>query len=349
MLHESLIWHRESRLIVVVVAAVVDHNFALLGHVRAGGPDRTLRRRHVRGRLRNEAERAHGGPRTQQRRQRVGPMGEVALQGRMGVEWMVVTGQRRHFQLLQLGLLKPLRFGAPVLEPDLHLGLREPQAARELRPLRYAEVLLIPELLLECQELLRGEGRPGLPVGLVLPQIALQLGRFPVGIDCVQIGDSEGRRSLEHGPRSGEGVDEALVGPVGVCRLVDRRRERRERRRSDGALAQHGLFGEVPFALLVRQKVAVFGRTVVGLVVRIEVLDVDDRVLLVGVVLVVGGVLLGAGTGRRRRRVGPSVGEQRRNTETDMSILAGQLLRYIVRLVAAYVLHCFTVLSVQTV
>jgi hypothetical protein len=183
MLHESLIWHRESRLIVVVVAAVVDHNFALLGHVRAGGPDRTLRRRHVRGRLRNEAERAHGGPRTQQRRQRVGPMGEVALQGRMGVEWMVVAGQRRHFQLLQLGLLKPLRFGAPVLEPDLHLGLREPQAARELRPLRYAEVLLIPELLLECQELLRGEGRPGLPVGLVLPQIALQLGRFPVGID----------------------------------------------------------------------------------------------------------------------------------------------------------------------
>jgi hypothetical protein len=121
MLHESLIWHRESRLIVVVVAAVVDHNFALLGHVRAGGPDRTLRRRHVRGRLRNEAERAHGGPRTQQRRQRVGPMGEVALQGRMGVEWMVVAGQRRHFQLLQLGLLKPLRFGAPVLEPDLHL------------------------------------------------------------------------------------------------------------------------------------------------------------------------------------------------------------------------------------
>lgn len=51
---------------------------------------------------------------------------------------------------------------------------------RELGPLRDAEVLPFRELLLEREQLLRGERRPRLPVRLVFPQVALDLGRLAV-------------------------------------------------------------------------------------------------------------------------------------------------------------------------
>ena len=75
-------------------------------------------------------------------------------------------------QPLKLRLLQPLRLGPPVLEPDLDLCLGELERGRELCPLGDAQVLLGPELLLQGGELLRGEGRARLPVGLVLPQRA---------------------------------------------------------------------------------------------------------------------------------------------------------------------------------
>lgn len=50
----------------------------------------------------------------------------------------------------------------------------------ELGPLGDTEVLPFGELLLEREQLLRGERRPRLPVRLVFPQVALDLGRFSV-------------------------------------------------------------------------------------------------------------------------------------------------------------------------
>ena len=73
-------------------------------------------------------------------------------------------------QPLQLGLLQPLGLGASVLKPDFDLSLCELELGRELCSLRYRQVLLLPELLLQGVELLGGEGCPGLPVGFMLPQ-----------------------------------------------------------------------------------------------------------------------------------------------------------------------------------
>ncbi len=79
-----------------------------------------------------------------------------------------------HPDLLDLGLLQPLGLGPPVLKPNLHLRLCQAQAVGELCPLCNAEVLLLPKLLLQRHELLRGEGRPRLAVRLVLAQGAPQ-------------------------------------------------------------------------------------------------------------------------------------------------------------------------------
>lgn len=79
-------------------------------------------------------------------------------------------GVRSHLEFFQLGLLEPLGFGPPVLEPDLDLGLCQGQGGGEFGPLGDGEVLLLPELPLQGQELRRGERRARLSVGFVLPQ-----------------------------------------------------------------------------------------------------------------------------------------------------------------------------------
>jgi len=89
--------------------------------------------------------------------------------------------QSRHLDLLDLCLLEALGLCPSVLEPDLHLRLRQPERRGELSPLGDAQVLLLPELLLQREQLLCGEGSAGLPVGFVLPQVAFDPWRF-VGI-----------------------------------------------------------------------------------------------------------------------------------------------------------------------
>lgn len=89
----------------------------------------------------------------------------------------------RHPQLLDFRFLQTLRLGASILKPDLHLCLREVQRRRELGPLGDTQVLPLSELLLESQQLLGREGRSGLSVRLVLPQVALNLGRLAVLIE----------------------------------------------------------------------------------------------------------------------------------------------------------------------
>jgi len=75
-----------------------------------------------------------------------------------------------HFELLHLGLLEPLGFGAAVLEPDLDLGLGQRQRGGELGPLGDGQVPLVLELPLQRQQLRTAEGRAGLAVGFVRPQ-----------------------------------------------------------------------------------------------------------------------------------------------------------------------------------
>ena len=82
--------------------------------------------------------------------------------------------------------LDSLPLGSPVLEPDLHLHLGQPEVVSYLGPLRQTQILLAVELLtrsrgqtsdliltltltdlLQLQELFAGEGRPP-PPGLAL-------------------------------------------------------------------------------------------------------------------------------------------------------------------------------------
>lgn len=56
-------------------------------------------------------------------------------------------------------MLLPL--GSPVLEPDLHLGLGEAEAQRQVEPFADAEVPGGLEFVLQGDELLVGEGGPG--------------------------------------------------------------------------------------------------------------------------------------------------------------------------------------------
>lgn len=83
-----------------------------------------------------------------------------------------------HFDLFQLGLLQSFRLRPSVLEPDFDLGFGEPERRTELGPFRYAEVLLLAELLLERQQLLGGEGGAGFAVRFMLPQVALDAWGF---------------------------------------------------------------------------------------------------------------------------------------------------------------------------
>lgn len=78
----------------------------------------------------------------------------------------------RCFEFLHLGLLKPLGFSSPVLEPDFYLGLGQRQRGGELGPLGDGQVLLLMKLSLQGQELRGGEGSARLAVAFVLPQWA---------------------------------------------------------------------------------------------------------------------------------------------------------------------------------
>jgi len=62
----------------------------------------------------------------------------------------------------------------------LYLRFGQVQRIGKLGPFGDAQVLFFPELFLQVQQLLRGERRPGLPVWLVLSQVALEFGRFAV-------------------------------------------------------------------------------------------------------------------------------------------------------------------------
>lgn len=75
-----------------------------------------------------------------------------------------------HFKFLEFGLLEPLGFSSSVLKPDLHLSLRQVEWAGELGPFGDGQVLFLPELPLQRQQLRRAERGPGLSVGLVFPQ-----------------------------------------------------------------------------------------------------------------------------------------------------------------------------------
>ena len=79
-------------------------------------------------------------------------------------------GRGRESNPFDFRLLDPFGLGAPVLEPDLDLGLGELELVGELCSLRDGEVLLLTELLLQGVQLLGGEGGARLPVGFVLPQ-----------------------------------------------------------------------------------------------------------------------------------------------------------------------------------
>lgn len=102
--------------------------------------------------------------------------------------------QGGHFDLLDFRLLQPLGLGATILKPNFHLCLGETQRWRELCPLRDAQVLLLPELLLQRQQLLCGEGSARLAVRFVFAQIALDAWRL-VGI-CNREREKEMERVL---------------------------------------------------------------------------------------------------------------------------------------------------------
>ena len=86
----------------------------------------------------------------------------------------VEGGRRGEGRGVHLRLCDPLRLRPPVLEPDLHLGLRQLELGGELGPLGDAEVGLLLVLLLQPVQLLVGERGPWLPVRSVLPQGALE-------------------------------------------------------------------------------------------------------------------------------------------------------------------------------
>ena len=77
---------------------------------------------------------------------------------------------RKESQPFSLSFFEAFIFGASILEPNLDLSLGETQRGGELSPFRDAEILLLAELFLEGEKLLRCEGGSRLSVGLVLPE-----------------------------------------------------------------------------------------------------------------------------------------------------------------------------------
>ena len=79
-------------------------------------------------------------------------------------------GPPHHLAAELLSLRDPLLLGAPVLEPDLDLGVGQLQLGRELRALGDGEVGLGLVLPLEAVQLLGSEGGPRLAVSAVLAE-----------------------------------------------------------------------------------------------------------------------------------------------------------------------------------
>ena len=92
-------------------------------------------------------------------------------------------GPPHHLAAELLSLRDPLLLGAPVLEPDLDLGVGQLQLGRELRALGDGEVGLGLVLPLEAVQLLGGEGGPRLAVSAVLAED----GSGPGGQGLVQV------------------------------------------------------------------------------------------------------------------------------------------------------------------
>lgn len=67
-----------------------------------------------------------------------------------------------------------------TLYDDIYLGLGQVKRIGKFGPFGDAQILFFPELFLQVQQLLRGERRPGFPVGFVFPQIAFKFWRFAV-------------------------------------------------------------------------------------------------------------------------------------------------------------------------
>jgi len=59
-------------------------------------------------------------------------------------------GRGRESNPFDFRLLDPFGLGAPILEPDLDLGLGELELSGEFRPLRDGEVLLLAVFLFQC-------------------------------------------------------------------------------------------------------------------------------------------------------------------------------------------------------
>lgn len=62
----------------------------------------------------------------------------------------------------------------------IYLGLGQVKRIGKFGPFGDAQILFLPELLLQVQQLLRGERRPGFSVGFVFPQVAFKFWRFAV-------------------------------------------------------------------------------------------------------------------------------------------------------------------------
>ena len=93
-----------------------------------------------------------------------------AVQAKRHCHRICQHGSGGHLDLLEFCLLESFAFRPPILKPDLDLGLCEVQRGRELGPFGDGEVLTLPELSLEGEQLLRREGGPWFAVGFVLPE-----------------------------------------------------------------------------------------------------------------------------------------------------------------------------------
>lgn len=89
---------------------------------------------------------------------------------------MLRDQQRVHRLHVLLQLLHvPLQLRPSVLEPRDHLGIAQAQLSRYFVPVRWAQVLLVEEPLLQLEDLLVGERCPALALLLRLLPVVEQI------------------------------------------------------------------------------------------------------------------------------------------------------------------------------